>query len=127
MSTTYSLANASLELLRAKTLYVAALSAVSNFKTPTYTEVSNTGAYARQPITFGAAVNGSMVNNVVVNFPQATAAWSAPVTHLAIVDSATYGAGTVWHIVALSASQTVALGNQLAFDTTTNTITVNCD
>lgn len=42
--------------------------------TDTGTEVSG-GAYARQPITFGAPVNGVCTNTNTVTFPVASAPW----------------------------------------------------
>lgn len=57
-------------------------------------EVANSNAYARATITFAAAANRAIAQSGAVTFPQATGAWGT-VTHWAIVDSATYGAGNM--------------------------------
>lgn len=55
----------------------------------TGTEVTG-GSYARQSITFGAAVGGTASNNADVQFPTATASWGT-VTHWGLFDAATGG------------------------------------
>ena len=57
-------------------------------------EVANTNSYARAAITFAAAANRAIAQTGAVTFPQATGAWGT-VTHWAIVDSATHGAGNM--------------------------------
>jgi hypothetical protein len=57
-------------------------------------EVPNAGAYARQAIAFGAAAARRVTQSAQVTFPQASAAWGT-VTHWAVVDNATHGAGNV--------------------------------
>ena len=56
------------------------------------TEVLNAGAYARTTITFGAAAVDVSANDLAVLFPKATGDWGN-VTHVALMDSATHGAG----------------------------------
>ena len=57
-------------------------------------EVLNTGAYARAAVTFNAAASRKVVQAAPVSFPQATGPWGL-VTHWAIVDTATFGAGNM--------------------------------
>lgn len=57
-------------------------------------EVTNSNAYARASVVFGAAATRRVVQSGAVSFPQATGPWGN-VTHWAIVDSATYGAGNM--------------------------------
>lgn len=75
-------------------------------------EVPNAGAYARQPITFGAAASRRVTQNALVQFPQVTAGWG-DLTHWAVCDSATYGAGNVLAHGSLGGSpRTVVTGNR---------------
>mgnify|MGYP001004225249 CR=1 FL=1 len=73
-------------------------------------EVADSGAYARKAIAFGAAASRAIANNAQVSFDQATGSWGT-VTHFAIVDSATHGAGNVLATGALSESKSVVSGN----------------
>lgn len=87
----------------------------------TGTEVTG-GAYARQTITFGAASGGQIQNSSVVTFPVATASWGT-VTHVGILDASS--AGNLLYSGALSASQTVAINNQLIFSANAITVTID--
>lgn len=58
-------------------------------------ETANAAGYARQVIAFSAAASGSSSNSATVTFPTATSNYASPITHWAIVTSATYGAGNV--------------------------------
>ena len=73
-------------------------------------EVANTGSYARTAITFGAAASRRVTQNATVTFPQATGPWGT-VTHWAVVDSATHGAGNVLSHGALVDPKSVVSGN----------------
>lgn len=55
-------------------------------------EVPNAGGYARVAISFGAAASRRVTQSALVSFAQSSAGWGT-LTHWAIVDSATYGAG----------------------------------
>lgn len=57
-------------------------------------EVANTNNYARRTITFGAPSARRVTQSAQVDFNQASGAWGT-VTHWAISDSATYGAGNI--------------------------------
>ena len=74
------------------------------------TEVPNTNGYVRTAVTFGAigaATDGIMSNSAEVAFPQATGGAWGTVSHIALVDSATYAAGNWLYHGALDASKTV--------------------
>lgn len=80
-------------------------------------EVANSGAYARPAITFGAAASRRVTQSGAVNFTQATGSWGT-VTHWAIVDSATHGAGNVLAHGAFGASKSIVSGNTPSIATT---------
>ena len=73
-------------------------------------EVANTNGYARTAITFGAAASRRVVQSGAVTFPQATGSWGT-ITHWAIVDSATHGAGNMLAHGAFTASFAPVNGN----------------
>lgn len=73
-------------------------------------EVADSGAYVRKAIAFGAAASRAISNSGQVSFDQASGSWGT-VTHYAIVDSATYGAGNVLAHGALSESKAIVSGN----------------
>jgi len=73
-------------------------------------EVADSGGYARTAITFGAAASRRVTQNAQVDFPTATGSWGT-VTHWAIVDSATHGAGNVLVHGAFSSSFAPVTGN----------------
>jgi hypothetical protein len=80
------------------------------------TEVVTTGGtlYARQAITFSAPSNGVTANSADVTFPEAGANWGT-ISHAAIMDSDTEGAGNMLFQGALNASQVVNTGNIISF------------
>ncbi len=73
-------------------------------------EVANANAYARTAITFGAAATRRVTQSGVVTFPTATGSWGT-ITHFAITDNATHGAGNVLAHGSLGASKAVISGN----------------
>lgn len=75
----------------------------------TGTEVLN-GGYDRQIITFAMPSNGAASNGADVIFPIASASWGT-VTHIAIYDAQT--AGNMLYYGQLTASKTIASGDQL--------------
>lgn len=81
-------------------------------------EVANSGSYARTAITFGAASARRITQNALVTFPQASGSWGT-VTHWAIVDSATYGAGNMLAYGALSPSKSIVNANTPSVPTST--------
>jgi hypothetical protein len=80
-------------------------------------EVANTGSYARKAITFGAAASRRVTQSGDVAFTAATGSWGT-VTHWALVDSGTYGAGNVLAHGALGTSKSVVSGNTPTVPTT---------
>lgn len=73
-------------------------------------EVANSNNYARTAITFGAAASRKVVQSGAVTFPQASGSWGT-ITHYAIVDSATYGAGNLLAHGSFTASFAPVAGN----------------
>ena len=73
-------------------------------------EVANSGAYARTAITVGAASSRRVTQDADVTFAEATGSWGT-VTHWAITNSATHGAGDVLAHGAFTASKAVVSGN----------------
>lgn len=87
-------------------------------------EHPNSGGYARTAISFSAASSRQIVQNGAVNFPTATADWSS-VTHWAVVDNSTYGAGNVLAHGALSSAKLIKDGDDPSVADGEATITVN--
>lgn len=117
-------------LLRAQALgapatwYVAALSAVTDGETASLTEITG-GGYARVAVSASLAnfsgtqgagttvassgTSGTSSNNAAITFPVPSANWSAPVTHMALMDAAS--GGNAWIIGQLAAPKTVNNGD----------------
>jgi hypothetical protein len=74
-------------------------------------EVSATGtAYSRKAISFSAASSGTAATSGTVTFDAATANWGT-ITHVAITDSGTRGAGNVLFWGAVVTSKTIETGD----------------
>lgn len=73
-------------------------------------EVANIGGYARTAITFSAASSRRVEQDGAVTFPTASGGWGT-VTHWAIVDSATHGAGNVLAYGAFTTGKSIVSGN----------------
>jgi len=73
-------------------------------------ECANTGSYARTAIAFGAAASRRVTQSGAVNFPTASGGWGT-VSHWAILDSATHGAGNVLAYGAFGTPKSVVSGN----------------
>lgn len=103
----------------AATLYVALATAdpTDAATGASMNEVANSGSYARAAITFGAASSRRVTQSGAVTFPAATGAWGT-VSHYAIVDSGTYGAGNVLASGSFSSSIAVVSGNTFSIATT---------
>jgi hypothetical protein len=99
------------------TPYVALFTADDGLETGIVTgEVANLYAYARTAVTFGsAAAGGAISNTIAVVFPAASGGNWGDITHCAIVDSGTFGAGNVLFHGALSATRTINDTNQFSF------------
>ena len=87
----------------------------------TIVEVPNAGGYARKlhnPLNANwtdPAADGIADNLLAITFNTATANWTGSITHFAICDSATFGAGNVWIHGALTAARTVNNGDTFSF------------
>ncbi len=88
----------------------------------TIAEVPNSNAYARvsrNPLdanwTAASSTDGLTDNAADITFPTATGSWGT-ITHFAILDSATHGAGNVLVWGALTASKTVGNGDVFKFN-----------
>ena len=85
-------------------------------------EISDSGtAYARQGVNFSAAVNGVAATADTVTWTTATADWGT-VTHVAVLDSGTAGAGNVLFWGQLTTSKLIENGD--TFQITSNNLTV---
>jgi hypothetical protein len=87
----------------------------------TITEVTNANNYARatlNPLDANWAAtsggNGLTSNSSAITFNQASGSWGT-ITHIAIVDTATHGAGNVLFHGALTVSKTVNNGDTFSF------------
>jgi hypothetical protein len=88
-------------------------------------EIGTSGtAYARQAVTFAAASSGSSATNATVTFPTATANWGT-ITHVAVVDSNTQGAGNVLFYGAVTTSKTIETGD--TFQISSGNLTISLD
>ncbi len=88
-------------------------------------EISTSGtAYARQAVTFAAAASGSSATNATVTFPTATANWGT-ITHVAVVDGDTEGAGNVLFYGAVTTSKTIETGD--TFQISSGNLTISLD
>jgi hypothetical protein len=90
----------------ATTLYMA-LFTTATADAETGTEVPNTNAYARTAINLSAASGGATSNGTEIAFPTASGGNWGTVTHIALVDSNTWGAGNWYAHGALTASKAV--------------------
>ncbi len=109
----------------ATNLYVALCTSTvldSNTGTTIAGEVSG-GAYARKQCnTWTAASGGSLTNNIVLTFAQATADW-ATITHFAVCDHSSTG-GIIVH-GAINTAKNVGSGDTAKY--ATNSIKVSLD
>ena len=70
-------------------------------------------AYARTAVTMGAPSAGVSTNSAQVEFPAATPSTWGTITHFGIWDAST--SGNFLYGAALTASKTIAAGNELIF------------
>lgn len=73
-------------------------------------ECANSGTYARKAITVGNAASRRVTQDATVTFDQATGSWGT-VSHWAIVDSGTHGAGNMLAYGQFTTSKAVVSGN----------------
>lgn len=80
-------------------------------------EVANTGAYARVAVAADFATpasGGSIANDGPIDFVEATGSWGT-VTHFALLDSGTHGAGNMLVHGDLTASKPIDSGDTPSF------------
>lgn len=90
-------------------------------------EVANANNYARVSTAGGdwnAAASGSIDNANEIAFPQASGSWGT-VTHFAILDSTTHGAGNMLAHGALDSSKAIGNGDTPKFAASALTITLD--
>ena len=97
----------------------------------TITEVTNANAYARtgpNPLdanwTAPDTTGGLTDNAAAITFPTCTTATWGTVSHIALVDSATWGAGNSLFHGALTVSKTVGVGDVFQFNANALDITL---
>jgi len=73
-------------------------------------EVANSGNYTRKSIAFSAAASRKVVQSGAITFNQASGSWGT-VTHWALLDSGTYGAGNMLAYGAFTVSFAPVSGN----------------
>jgi len=114
------------------TLYLAlfvntSTNAATNLEAGTLTDevVATSTAYARQVITFNAATGTApcfSANTSTITFPTCTnLAWGT-ITHVAIMDGATRGAGTVLFYGQVTTSKTIDVGDTFQVSATNLTV-----
>jgi hypothetical protein len=99
-------------------------SAAANLEAGTLTDETSTSgsAYARQTVAFAASSSGSSATNATVTFPTATANWGT-ITHVAIMDGGTAGAGNVLFYGAVTTAKTIETGD--TFQVSSGNLTVS--
>jgi hypothetical protein len=99
--------------------------AAANLEAGTLTdEVSASGtAYTRQAINFNVATSGTATSDGTVTWTTATDDWGT-VTHVAIMDSGTYGEGNVLFYGALTASKVIETGDTFQISDTNLTVSL---
>lgn len=97
----------------------------------TFPEVANAGAYARQSLnpldanwTAPDGVGGVTANASAITYPAATADWGW-IWGVAVMDSATYGAGNMYFHGALSTPKQILNSDQFKFDVSSLTFTLS--
>ena len=85
-------------------------------------EVPSGRGYVRKAITFAAASGGTAANSAIVTFDASTVAWNT-ITYVAIMDSATIGAGNVLFYGAVTTPKTIDIGD--TFQVSAGNLTVS--
>jgi hypothetical protein len=81
-------------------------------------ECADANGYARKAIAFSAADARAVTQNGAVTFDAASGSWGAQVSHWAIVDSGTHGAGNMLAHGALTEQKIIVSGNTPSVATT---------
>lgn len=88
--------------------------ALDNLEQGTLTDeiaISPATGYERQTITFDAAVAGVSANSATITFPTCVTNSFGTVTHVAIMDSDTHGAGNVLFYGAVTTAKQIDVGD----------------
>jgi hypothetical protein len=87
-------------------------------------EVATAGGtlYARQSVTFAAASSGTSATNATVTFPAAGAS-QGTITHVAVMDGGTAGAGNVLFWGRVTTAKTIDTGD--TFQVTSGNLTIS--
>ena len=98
--------------------------AAANLEAGTLTDEVSTSvtAYTRKAVAFAAASGGSSATNATVTFDAATANWGT-ITHVAVMDGNTVGAGNVLFWGAVTTSKTIETGD--TFQVTSGNLTIS--
>ena len=99
--------------------------AAANLEAGTLTdEVVTSGGtlYARKTVAFAAASGGTAATNATVTFDAAGASWGT-ITHVAVMDGGTAGAGNVLFWGAVTTSKTIDTGD--TFQVTSGNLTIS--
>ena len=109
------------------TVYVGLFTADTNLEAndvANASEVGNGNDYTRKAVTFAAAhgTNGTITTNANVTFDPANGGDWGTITHVAILDGNTHGAGNVLFYGTLATSKTIQDGD--TFQITTGNLTV---
>jgi len=112
------------------TLYLALFNNVStataaNLEAGTLTDETATAGgtlYARKTVTFAAASGGSSATSATVTFDTAGANWGT-ITHVAVMDGGTAGAGNVLFWGAVTTSKTIETGD--TFQVSSGNLTIS--
>lgn len=94
----------------------------------TLTEVANSGSYARVALNpgtgnYAASSGGSTSNSISIVFGPSSGSWGT-ITHLAIVDSATYGAGNLLAWGLLTSSPSISTGTTVTINSSNLTVSI---
>ena len=98
--------------------------AAANLEAGTLTDevTTSSSAYARKAVTFASASSGTSATNATVTFDAATANWGT-ITHIAIMDGSSAGAGNVLFWGAVTTSKTIETGD--TFQVSSGNLTVS--
>lgn len=105
-------------------LYVALFTADPGESGSFTSEVANSNGYSRQAVNFNTASSGSATNNGALTFTASGGNWGT-ISHVAVVDNGTHGAGNVLFYGSLTASKQIDNGDTLSIADTALSISLN--
>ena len=90
--------------------YIGLFTAITGGEASSFTEVTG-GSYARQSSSFGEPIpTGTMANNAIITFPQATADWGTVLGH-GVFDAVSAGNMLYWGILGPSPTNFASSGS----------------